>query len=296
MTEQQQLSPPGWPFWAPSEARSVARALRLADVRAGDRFIDLGCGDGRVLVAAAKGGAHVVGVETDEELVEVARRHLEEEGVSGTVLHGDAFDVELDADVIFSYLSPAILQRLRSRFQRCIPGTRLVTIDFAVPGLKAARVVGGVHLYVLPSTPVPPARRLGWTSAGTLIAALPEYESLTTLELAHRGGPVALQASANLAEAAAFHIGTDHAEPGERVAIDLRWHELEEGMLVVGGLDVTGAGPHYVVVLFTHDDNGMWELSDEGVANVTARLARAPDPESWSELLATAEGAPNLRQ
>lgn len=288
MTEQ--LSPPGWPFWAPTEARAVNRALRLARLAPGERFIDLGCGDGRILVAAARAGAHVVGVETDGELVDFARRHLEDEGVSGTVVHGDALEISLDADVIFSYLSPAMLQRLRPRLQTARPGTRLVTVDFAVPGLRPSRVVGGVHLYELPAAGSPPPTYRGWASEGTLVAALPEYESLTTLELAHPGGPVRLRASRDLDGVAAFYVGVDDAAAGESVAIDIRWHETEEGTLVAGALDVDGVGAHCVVALFTHDDNGLWELSREGVDNVTTRLAHDPEPESWAELLAAAEG------
>ncbi len=267
----------------------MRRALRLARLQPGERLLDIGCGDGRVLSVAAQAGALVTGVETDEELVSVARQHLADDRLDGTVIHGDAFDIDLEADVVFAYLSPAILQRLRPRLQAARPGTRLVTIDFAVPGLVATRVVGGVHLYELPAGTAQPAPVTGWSSAGTLIAALPEYESLTTLEFAHPGGPVHARWNDDLDAAASFYLGADKADRRERVAVDIRWHELEEGTLVTGGIDVDEAGFHYVVALFTHDDNGMWELSERGVNNLAQRLSREPAPGSWSELLAAAE-------
>lgn len=275
----------------------MTRALRLARLAPGERFLDIGCGDGRILSAAARRGAVAVGIETDVELVDVARRHLSDEGLDATVIHGDAMEVDVAADVIFAYLSPATLQRLRPRFQSAAPGTRLVTVDFGVLGLVPTRVVGGVFLYELPAAVAPVAEvaaQPGWSSEGTLVAAIPENESLTSLEIVHPGGPVRLRASRDLEAVASFYAGTDEAGAGERVAVDVRWHEIEEGTLVVGGLDVEGLGAHYVVALFTDDDNGMWELSDEGVANLADRLVTDPPPADWAELLAAAEGAPTL--
>jgi SAM-dependent methyltransferase len=294
-----QLATTGWPFWTPTASRSVSRALRMAQLEPGERFLDIGCGDGRILAAAAGAGARAIGVETNGELVDEARRHLHDQGIDATVIHGDAMQLELDADVMFAYLSPASLQRLRPMFQAAASGTRLVTIDFGVLGLVPTRVVRGVHLYGLPAPVTAPEGRPGWTTPGTLVAALPDNESLTSVELIHAGGPLTLRASRDLDAAASFYAGTDHAGRGERVAVDLRWHEIEAGTLVVGAVEVAGLGAHYVVVLFTGDDNGLWELSDEGVHNLTARLTRDPSPATWAELLAAAESPPpppNLRQ
>lgn len=127
-----------WPFFAPSRRKAIERALTLAALAPGERFVDLGCGDGRVLVAAARRGARVLGIEADGELVEQARRRLDRAGVDGRVVEGDIFDCEIDADVVFAYLTPGTLQELTSRFQ-AMAGTRLVTLDFAVPDLMARR-------------------------------------------------------------------------------------------------------------------------------------------------------------
>src|SRR5687768_1686272 len=162
----------GWPFWAPSEASLVQRALDLAGVDHGVRVLDLGCGDGSVLVAAAQRGAHVRGVESDEELVVQARKNLAEAGVSGDVEAGDVFTVPLDdVDVLFTYLSPGTLQRLVPRLRRdARAGTKLVTVEYTLAGVvEAGDPDDDVHLYVLPPEDVEPSGdAAGWAAAGLL--------------------------------------------------------------------------------------------------------------------------------
>ena len=103
----------GWPFFVASPEEHVASALDLAEVGPGMRVCDLGCGDGRLLLAAAQRGAEVVGVELDEQLAAGARRRLAEAGLPGQVLVGDLLADELpEADVYLAYLSPSMLQEL----------------------------------------------------------------------------------------------------------------------------------------------------------------------------------------
>lgn len=104
--------------------------LDLVGVVAGDRVIDLGCGDGRLPIAAANRGAISIGVEQDTDLVARARRRVAEADLDEavTIEHGDARFVDLaDVDVVFAFLPadvfadllPGLLERLR-------PGTRLL--------------------------------------------------------------------------------------------------------------------------------------------------------------------------
>src|SRR5207302_5004295 len=80
----------GWPFWAGTSDERVDEALRLAGLRPGERLLDLGCGDGRVLLRAAEAyGATVIGVELDSGLAATARQRLAAAGVDGTVLEAD---------------------------------------------------------------------------------------------------------------------------------------------------------------------------------------------------------------
>ena len=80
----------GWPFWAGTSDERVDEALRLAELRPGEGLLDLGCGDGRVLLRAAEAyGAKVRGVELDPGLAATARERLAAAGADGTVLEAD---------------------------------------------------------------------------------------------------------------------------------------------------------------------------------------------------------------
>ena len=285
----------GWPFWAPSDHALVERALDLAELRHGERFVDLGCGDGSVLVAAAGRGAHVRGVESDEELASQARKHLVEAGVDdGLVEVGDVFAVDLSADVLFTYLSPATLQRLLPRLRDDVrPGTRLVTIDYTLTGAYEAATDDDerVHLYVLPPTPSVPDRGVGWESAGLLTAAVPDHESLSVLELVHPGGAVRVSATGDLVGSVDLATGADQAEPGQAVAVDVRWAGYEAGTLLRGDLLADGLPPLPVVAFYTDEDvEHLWELTDDGVAGIARWLDAGNQPRSFAELLAAAEG------
>ncbi|HAS10802.1 MAG TPA: SAM-dependent methyltransferase, partial [Acidimicrobiaceae bacterium] len=85
-----------WPFWAPSQAEAVEAALDLAGVGPGVHLLDLGCGDGQVLLAAARRGATVSGVEADADLVADTKEHLADAGVDADVRQGDLFDPAVD--------------------------------------------------------------------------------------------------------------------------------------------------------------------------------------------------------
>lgn len=288
--EQDDERTDGWPFFAPSRLSTVERGLDLAGVKEGDRVVDLGCGDGQILVAAARRGARVAGVELSAELVERARAALEANGFEGDVVQGDVFEFPLDADVLFTYLSPATLQRLEPRFQAAEPGTRLVTIDFEAPGLVAAKRQRGLWLYRLPARHVRPVRRAGWTTAGALVAAAPEHESLTCIELRHPGGPIEVSITDDLAESASFLVGVDVAEPGQPVAIDIRWEAFDAGTLVTGEIEVKGVGTLPVIALYDESDHGLWELSDEGCENLVRRVKRKRRWRNVEELVEAAEG------
>jgi SAM-dependent methyltransferase len=279
-----------WPFFAPSRRRAIDRALTLAGLAPGERFMDLGCGDGRVLVAAARRGAEVVGIEADGELVERARRRLARAGLSGAVVHGDIFECPLDADVIFTYLTPGTLQELTEHFQALAPGTRLVTLDFPVPDLVAAESTQALSLYRLPAAVRPPAPAPAWPAAATLVVTVPERQSLTCIELIHPGGRAEVRVSPELKAVAGIKIGRDHVEPGRPVAVDLRWEGEPEGTLVAGRIDAPGAGPHAVYVLFADEEGGHWELTDEASRELARHLGAGRAPRSSAELLAAAVG------
>ncbi|MBX6392384.1 MAG: methyltransferase domain-containing protein [Burkholderiales bacterium] len=121
--------------WVPTPAVLLEEMLDMARVGPGDRLLDLGAGDGRILIAAARRGAHAVGIEYDPQLVRLARRNVREAGVADRVRVrcGDLFETDLgQADVITFYLLPHLNLRLRPALLGLAPGTRLVSQSFGM--------------------------------------------------------------------------------------------------------------------------------------------------------------------
>ncbi len=113
----------------------VEEMLKLADIRAEDMVYDLGSGDGRLVITAAKRfGARGVGIELQPELVEMARTGAKREGVGDRVkfVQGDLFETEIkDASVVMLYLLPRFVTRLVPRLRAELrPGTRIVSHDY----------------------------------------------------------------------------------------------------------------------------------------------------------------------
>ncbi|MBC8164917.1 MAG: class I SAM-dependent methyltransferase [Bryobacteraceae bacterium] len=123
----------------------VDRMLELAEIKAGETVYDLGCGDGRILIAAAqKYKARGVGVELSEKLVHMAsdlvrRLNLQDQVA---IRHAHILDVDLsDADVVFIYLETSSNEILRPNLERYLKaGSRVISHDFEVRGWKATKV------------------------------------------------------------------------------------------------------------------------------------------------------------
>lgn len=123
--------------YVPSPERVARRLLQLADVSPGDVVYDLGSGDGRIVIMAAKEfGARGVGVEIDSQLVQEARRRAQRAGVSHRVefRQGDLFETDLsEATVVTLYLWPDMNNRLRPKLLRELdPGDRVVSHSFDI--------------------------------------------------------------------------------------------------------------------------------------------------------------------
>jgi SAM-dependent methyltransferase len=138
----------------------VGAMLDLAAVDAQDVVYDLGCGDGRIIIAAARlRGARGVGVEIDEKLVETARVDARRAGVEDRVRieQGDLFEMDFrDATVVMLYLSDSINQRLWPKFvSELKPGARIVSHKFTMGALAPERsvTVGSSTLYLWRTPP-----------------------------------------------------------------------------------------------------------------------------------------------
>lgn len=119
--------------YVPTPQVVVDTMLDIAQVGAGDMLIDLGSGDGRVVVTAAKRGARAHGVDLDRVLLAQARSLAEREGVAdrATFREQNLFETDLSgATVITSYLLPEMNLRLRPKILALKPGTRIVAHDY----------------------------------------------------------------------------------------------------------------------------------------------------------------------
>ena len=130
--------------YVPSPESVVADMLRYADVNANDFLIDLGSGDGRIVLTAAKVfGARGFGVEIKEDLVKRANEAAQKEGVADRVrfMKQDLFKTDISqASVITMYLLPDTVVLLRDKFLKELrPGTRIVSHDYPLTGWLAEK-------------------------------------------------------------------------------------------------------------------------------------------------------------
>lgn len=122
-------------MWIPSEGVMVTRMLDVARVTARDYLVDLGSGDGRVVIAAARRGARALGVEFNPHLVKYSAWKADQARVSGRArfVQGDLFQADLSgASVVTLFLLEENNLKLRSKLLGLKPGTRLVSNSFSM--------------------------------------------------------------------------------------------------------------------------------------------------------------------
>jgi SAM-dependent methyltransferase len=127
-------------MWLPSEDAMVRRMLDFAQVTSRDFVVDLGSGDGRTVIAAARRGARALGVEFNVQLVEHSRRLAREAGVGdrASFVQGDLFDADLSqATVITLFLLEEMNIKLRPKIVGLKPGTRVVSNSFPMGEWRA---------------------------------------------------------------------------------------------------------------------------------------------------------------
>lgn len=278
---------PGWPFWAATSDARIDEALDLACLRPGDRFVDLGCGDGRVLLRAAEGfGATVTGIELDPTLAATARDVLDVAGVNGTVQEADFDSVPIEADVVFAFLSPAVLQGLRPRLAALAPGARVITTGYPIPGWIPHNVGDRCFLYRIPAVEAPvESGGPGWVSNGILVSVPSGPPTLVAVKLRHGGGPVEVSVEgAELARWLKLRPGAADAGLGDEVVVDLRFDPMPAGTAVAGSLQAAGVGPLAVYAVADAGDSGIWGLSGSGCELAAERMGRG-------EILAVVEEA-----
>ena len=121
--------------WVPTPQAVVDKMLDMAKVTASDYVMDLGSGDGRTVITAAKRGARAMGIEYNPDMVELSKRNAAKEGVSARAQFqkADLFETDLSqATVITMFLLPDINLKLRPRILDLKPGTRVVSNSFTM--------------------------------------------------------------------------------------------------------------------------------------------------------------------
>jgi len=181
----------------------VEHMLRLAGTTERDTVMDLGSGDGRIVIAAARRfGARGVGIEIDGRLVRQSRENAEKANVAGRVsfIEGDVLTTDISkASVVTVYLLPSLLGRLQQRFiYELQPGTRVVSHAFSMAGWKPDRME---HMQVSEPHPkqgddsmlylwvIPAEARGTWRGGGWRLAIDQSYQEIT-IDGVRDGNPV----------------------------------------------------------------------------------------------------------
>jgi SAM-dependent methyltransferase len=145
-------------LWAPAPPALVERMLDMAELTAKDIHYDLGSGDGRTVIAAAKRGARAYGIEYNPEMVALSERMAAREGVARRTkfIHGDIFETDFShATVLTLYLLPALNEKLRPTILKMKPGTRVLSLDFSMGDWKADRIekveANTAYLWIVPA-------------------------------------------------------------------------------------------------------------------------------------------------
>src|SRR5512145_2989779 len=129
--------------WVPTPHTLTEKMLDMAKVTSKDFVIDLGSGDGRNVIAAAKRGARALGVEYEAQLVSIARKNAQAAGVADKAqfVQADMFEADISQATVFAlFLLPDNLRRLKPKFEKLKPGTRIVTNGFEIDGWEAKEI------------------------------------------------------------------------------------------------------------------------------------------------------------
>lgn len=141
--------------FVPTPQEVVEKMLELAEVKKGDIVYDLGCGDGRIVVTAAKKyGVKAYGFDIDPKRVAESLANVKSNKVEHlvTIKQADIFKLDLrEASVVTLYLLPELNVRLMPQLEKLKPGSRIVSHDFAMRGAKPVQV----HRMRVPSNSPP---------------------------------------------------------------------------------------------------------------------------------------------
>jgi SAM-dependent methyltransferase len=157
--QQKKLREPDVVF-VPTPQEVVDEMLKVAHVGKGDVLYDLGCGDGRTVISAAKLGARAIGIDINPVRIKESEDNAASQGMTGKVTfkNADLFETEFkDATVVTLYLLPSLNVKLRPRIWQLKPGTRIVSHDFDMGDWKPEKTIDldghTVYFWTVPAKP-----------------------------------------------------------------------------------------------------------------------------------------------
>jgi SAM-dependent methyltransferase len=184
--------------WVPTSQTLVDKMLDMAKVTPKDYVIDLGSGDGRMVITAAKRGARALGIEYNRDLVEMSRRIAAKEGVGDRAqfVKADLFESDFsEATVITMFLLPDLNLKLRPRILDLKPGTRIVSNTFTMGDWEAdetAEVKGDCNNYCTALFWIVPAKVEGtWQLPQGVLALKQNFQMISgTLRVGNKTTPI----------------------------------------------------------------------------------------------------------
>ena len=172
--------------WVPTPQALVEKMLDMAKVTKNDFVMDLGSGDGRTVITAAKRGARALGIEYNPDMVALSRKNAQDAGVTAraTFENSDLFKTDLSkADVITMFLLPSINMKLRPTILNLRPGTRIVANTFTMDDWEAdetERVEGDCSAWCTALLWIVPAKVEGtWKMGNQQLVLKQQFQMLT---------------------------------------------------------------------------------------------------------------------
>ena len=202
--------------WVPTPVSLVNKMLDIAKVTPKDIVYDLGSGDGRLVITAARRGARAYGIEYNADLVELSQRNAAKEGVSEMAIFkkADIFQSDFsDATVVALFLLPELNARLRPALLDLKPGTRIVANSFDMRDWQPdqmARVGGDCQSWCTAYLWIVPAKVEGTWKLGSDELKLKQRFQMLSGTLTVQGKSVGISNGKMEGERISFNLGGTH--------------------------------------------------------------------------------------